>query len=442
MGFDVRGDRADGLRTDGALKIAWACFFAVAAAITGVTDTAAQTEVSLTIRESRAYTIPLGIEDLRAVKGLPEERELAASIQKVLENDLDLSGLFDLYEFSISEPETSYADLRAVVRGRVGQKGKRFYLEGWLEEYPSGRSIFVKKWTFKEDLSRKAAHKFADDIVLFLTGESGIAQTQIAYVFNDGESQELYVMDYDGHGARALTAHKSICISPAWSHDGESIAYTGYWKGNPDLFGIKRKGGNSWTISNRQGINSAAAYSPDGKRIAFTMTTDGNAEIYVANADGSKPRRLTTNRAIDSSPTWSPSGDQIAFTSGRSGTPQVYVMHADGTNVRRLTYDGSLNDSPDWSPRGDRIAYVSRREGRMEIAAVSVFGGIEQLLTWGTGNNENPRWAPDGRHLCFSSNRSGRREILLMNDDGSGHRLITSGPGEKLCPSWSPRLQQ
>ena len=440
--FIEAGTLAAGVGFGASARAALVCLVALAASILWTTECAAQTEVSLTIRESRDYTIPLGMEDLRSVKGLPEEVKLAKSIQKVLNNDLDLSGLFDLFVFSISQPETSYADLRAVVRGRVGQKGSKFYLEGWLEEYPSGRAIFIKKWTFKESLSRKAAHKFADDIVLFLTGESGIAQTKIAFVHNDRESQELYVMDYDGYGKRALTAHKSICISPAWSHDGESIAFTGYRKGNPDLFGIKRTGGKSWVISSREGINSAAAYSPDGKRIAFTMTTDGNAEIYVANADGSKPRRRTTNRAIDSSPTWSPSGDQIAFTSGRSGTPQIYIMHADGTNVRRLTYEGSLNDSPDWSPQGDRIAYVSRREGRMEIAAVSVFGGIEQALTWGKGNNENPRWAPDGRHLCFSSNRSGRREIFLMNDDGSGQRLITSGPGEKFCPSWSPRLQQ
>jgi TolB protein len=459
MGISVRGGRAARFLIDdmqgagrsgtkrppkGAILVPAAIFFIVfvAGVLRATSDCSAQTEVSLTIRESRAITIPLGIEDLSTANGLPEEADLARLLQRVIYNDLDLSGLFDLHKFSISEPETSYADLRAVVKGRVGQKGKKFYLEGWLEEYPSGRSIFVKKWTFAESLFRKAAHKFADDIVLFLTGESGIAQTKIAYVFNDGESQELYVMDYDGYGKRALTAHKSICISPAWSHDGESIAYTGFRKGNPDLFGIKRTGGKSWTISNRGGINSAAAYSPDGKSIAFTMTKDGNAEIYVADKDGSKPRRLTTNRAIDSSPTWSPSGRQIAFTSGRSGTPQIYIMDADGTNVRRLTYDGTLNDSPDWSPRGDRIAYVTRREGRMEIASVSVFGGIEQLLTWGTGNNENPRWAPDGRHLCFSSTRSGRREIFLMNDDGSGHRLITSGPGEKFCPTWSPRLQQ
>ncbi len=400
----------------------------------------AQTEVSITIRESREFTIPLGLERINAVKGTADEVRVAEAVHMVLENDLDLSGLFDLVPFSLSRPETSYADLRAVARGRVGQKGTKYYLEGWVEEYPSGRAVFVKRWTFEEGLSRKAAHKFADDIVLFLTGESGIAQTKIAFIYRAGESQELHVMDYDGYGDRALTAYNSICISPAWNPGGETLAFTSYRKGNPDLYGMASLGGTSWVISSRPGINSAPAFSPDGKRIAFTMTVDGNAEIYSANADGSRPRRLTTNRAIDSSPTWSPSGAQIAFTSGRSGTPQIYVMDADGTNVRRLTYEGGLNDSPDWSPQGDRIAYVSRREGRMEICVLRIMGGPEQLLTWDSGSNENPRWAPDGRHLCFSSTRSGRREIYIMNDDGSGQRQVSGGPGEKFCPSWSPYL--
>jgi TolB protein len=401
----------------------------------------AQTEVSITIRESRAFTIPLGLEELSAANDAPQEKTLAEAVGSVLEEDLDLSGLFSLVPFSASDPETSYADLRAVVRGRVGAKGKKFYLEGWLEEYPTGRAIFVKRWTFGEDLSRKAAHKFADDVVFFLTGESGIAQTKIAFISTVSGSQELHVMDYDGYGDRPLTAYESICISPAWSPDGEVIAFTAYWKGNPDLYGMKSIGGKSWVISSRPGINSAPAFSPDGKSIAFTMTVDGNAEVYVADPDGSHPKRLTQNPAIDSSPSWSPSGNQIAFTSGRSGTPQVYVMDADGADVRRLTYDGSLNDSADWSPQGDRIAYVSRREGRLEICTVSVFGGAEQPLTWGAGNNENPDWAPDGRHICFSSSRSGDREIYIMNDDGSGQRQITRGAGEKFCPSWSPRFQ-
>ncbi len=400
----------------------------------------AQTEVSITIRETREYTIPLGLERIRTVERDPDEARVAEAVHSVLENDLDLSGLFDLVPFSLERPETSYADLRAVARGRIGRRGQRFYLEGWLEEFPNGRAIFVKRWTFAEDLSRKAAHKFADDIVYYLTGESGIAQTKIAFVASDGESQELHVMDYDGYGERALTAHNSLCLSPAWSPDGEVIVFTGYRKDNPDLYGIKRTGGTSWVISSRPGINSAPAFSPDGERLAFTMTVDGDAEIYISEPDGSKPKRVTFNRAIDTSPTWSPSGRQIAFTSSRSGIPQVYVMDADGTNVRRLTYEGSLNDSPAWSPQGDKIAYVSRREGRMEIAVVSVYGGPEQLLTWNAGNNENPRWAPDGRHLCFSSTRGGSREIYLMNDDGSGQRRISGGPGESFGPSWSPRL--
>ncbi len=48
------------------------------------------------------------------------------------------------------------------------------------------------------------------------------------------------------------------------------------------------------------------AWSPDGNRIAFASDRDGNNEIYVTNADGSGQTRLTNNHAGDFIPAWSP----------------------------------------------------------------------------------------------------------------------------------------
>jgi Tol biopolymer transport system component len=48
------------------------------------------------------------------------------------------------------------------------------------------------------------------------------------------------------------------------------------------------------------------AWSPDGQRIAFASERDGNGEIYVMNANGSGQTNLTDNPAHDLAPTWSP----------------------------------------------------------------------------------------------------------------------------------------
>ena len=55
------------------------------------------------------------------------------------------------------------------------------------------------------------------------------------------------------------------------------------------------------------------AWSADGEQIAFVSNQDGNYEIYTMNADGTNIQRLTENEFVDQEPTWSPDGSQITF---------------------------------------------------------------------------------------------------------------------------------
>ena len=105
------------------------------------------------------------------------------------------------------------------------------------------------------------------------------------------------------------------------------------------------------------------AWSPDGESIAFTSSRDRfgetcfhdcsvNGEIYVARADGTGLRRLTTSRAQETSPAWSPDGKRIAFVSDRSDRNgheyEIYSMAVDGSDVRRLTTNDVWDLEPDW----------------------------------------------------------------------------------------------
>src|SRR5205823_3442907 len=86
-----------------------------------------------------------------------------------------------------------------------------------------------------EEGARLIAHKFADAIVEVIGGGvHGIAQTKIAYV-TERIAKELSVMDYDGNAATAMTAYKSIIMTPAWSPDGDKIAFTSFQGGSSNI---------------------------------------------------------------------------------------------------------------------------------------------------------------------------------------------------------------
>ena len=378
-----------------------------------------------------------------------DQTSMSELITQVVSNDLWMSGYFKVNIKAgvppINNNSTNHAagnssNVLAWIAGNFQIRNNQITVQPRVVDRASGTTIIRKEYRDLSENKRSLLHRISDDIVYRLTGDRGIAGSQIAFV-NEKEdgTKEIGVMDYDGFNIRELTSDRSLNLSPAWSPDGSNICYTSYKDGNPNLHAINLRSKNPSVLSEFQGLNSAPAWSPDGKRIALTLSKDGNAEIYLLQIKKKKFRRLTFSRAIDSSPTWSPSNREIAFTSDRPGSPQIYIMDSDGLNLRRLTFEGSYNDSPVWSPRGDKIGFVSRTESGFDIYTIDVDGRNLIRLTDSSGSNEDPYWSPNGFALIFSSTRSGRKELYSIFWDGSDQKRLTSG-GIYYAPAWSPRL--
>ena len=400
----------------------------------------------------RSRKLNIAIPEFTVVAGT--DTALAKLLASVVGNDLTLSGLFSVVAASGAIPANNPAALgqtwsafaaagaHAGVHGLLGIRGERLEAEMRLYDLttPEYRLIASRKFELASPQSRRLAHKIADEIVLQFTGESGVADTKLAYVVGPPGAKEIVVADYDGAGATAVTRNGSINLSPVWSPDARSIAFTSFMNGYPDLFRLFpfERQRPVQTLASFVGINSSPGWSPDGRFLALTLSKDGNPEIYVLTVATGVLQRLTRHAGIDTEPAWAPTGQQIAFVSDRAGQPRIFVMDRDGANVRQITTSG-FHTQPRWSPKGDSIVYT-QRAGTHDLWAISPSGSTPRPLTSGQGDNESATWAPDGRHLAFPSNRNGRWQVFVMSVDDLTTTRVTQGTTEATSPSWSPRL--
>ncbi|MEI9866605.1 MAG: hypothetical protein WDN00_19050 [Limisphaerales bacterium] len=82
-------------------------------------------------------------------------------------------------------------------------------MQGAVTDAVSKQTKFSRSYTGAS--LRRQAHTFADDIVLAITGKKGIGQTKIAFKAQSPRGPgEIYVSDFDGHNAQAVTHDNAI----------------------------------------------------------------------------------------------------------------------------------------------------------------------------------------------------------------------------------------
>jgi TolB protein len=386
----------------------------------------------------------------------------ASVVASTLHADLAFEGVFELsmaagvdVAGARGRPAPARLDLwrrtgaDGLLAGAVRREDDELEVEVRLYELARGELAFARGARGPANDPRAVAHLLGHELLASQAGIRSVAMTRLAFVSNRAGSvreptgylrpvKEIYVSDYDGARQRRLTADGGLVLTPSWSPDGESIAYTAFRSGFQQILVARPGDGRAQTAPAGRGKNWLPAWSPDGQRLAFTSNRDGNEEIYVVGADGRGLARLTRSPAIDTSPAWSPDGARIAFTSSRTGSPQIWLMDADGANQRALTHERYC-DRPTWSAEPyNEIAYVSRTKTGFDIKVIEVATGAERQLTFGQGFNESPAWAPSGRHLAFCSTRSGSQQIWTMTRTGEDLRQVTR-VGANSMPAWSAR---
>jgi TolB protein len=416
--------------------------------------------VSVVARAELVIDITRGVSDPVPVAVVPFARATAASgavdVAAVIERDLAGSGRFKgLARTAMPAQPQRAADVNAaawraaradyVVVGRIGaDSGGDAVLRFDLVNALTGqRLISDESVTVPQKSLRKGAHRIADRIYEKITGVRGAFDTRIAYIAVEGtppsQRYQLVVADADGENAAIAARGSQPIMSPAWSPDGEWLAYVSFEKGVSAVNVQRVRTGELRQVSARTGVNGAPAFSPDGKKLALTLGgSSGNLDIYVLELASQNMVRVTDDSAIDTEPAWSGDGQTLYFTSDRGGAPQIYVTAATaGARARRVSFGVTHAERPRVSPDGRLLALVTQEGGAFRIATLDIASGTITTLSRGA-LDESPSFAPNGAMLIYAGRERDLGVLATVSVDGQISARLKSSEGEVREPVWGP----
>jgi tricorn protease len=195
-----------------------------------------------------------------------------------------------------------------------------------------------------------------------------------------------------------------------------------------DLWEARHDGSDVMRLTSNEGAEFAPHFSPDGKTIAFTGQYDGNTDVYTIPAEGGIPTRLTWHPEADNVRGFTPDGKSILFISSRESftraLPMFFTVPIQGGFPQKMNLPGGVYGS--FSPDAKKIAYnpsypafqqwKNYRGGTFSyiwICDLSTLAVEKIPQPQGQCNDYRPMWIGD--NVYFLSDRNGEFNLFSYN---------------------------
>ena len=346
----------------------------------------------------------------------------------------------------------------------------------------SSTAVFAQETAATDETAAASADdRWTPALSMRYLGVSGVAispdGSRVAYVVREplmeGEKSEylshIWVAASDGSRNAQFTRGESSASGPAFSPNGEWLAFTTARSGSNQIWVIPMGGGEARQVTDAKPGVGQFRWSPDGGAFAFVMRDPQTEEeekatkekrdvilvdqnfkfghIYTvsfdpASTETAEATRITEGEFHVTGFDWSPDGAQFVFAhqadprinTGRL-TGDIALVPAGGGDVRQLVTGSGVDSSPRWSPDGSLIAYGStggqpEPVGLADLYVVDPETGESRMLP------ETPNrsvfiagWSADSDEVYLNEMLGTTRHVIAVPVDGGTIRQLTEGDG-------------
>lgn len=273
-----------------------------------------------------------------------------------------------------------------------------------------------------------------------------VSKEHIAFVY----AGDIWVVDRDGGSARPLASPKGQERFPRFSPDGQTIAFSGNYEGNGDVYTIPVSGGVAQRMTYHPANESVCDWMPEGNEIIYSSNgfagLNRQPQLFTISSDRPFPNQLPvpygTNGTVSSDGKWlayTPhSRDGRTWKRYRGGmASDVWLFDLEGNTSKQITDFEGTDSLPMW--HGKSVYYLSDNgpEARLNIWRYDTESGERTQVT--EFEDFDCKWpsigpGPEGEGEIVFSNGSDLK--LLDLKSGESKSVAVTIPGDR------PKLRQ
>jgi serine/threonine-protein kinase len=292
----------------------------------------------------------------------------------------------------------------------VSETGMLFYTEGDLYRHSLAEIVWVTRDGTAEEIAPEWTGNFSHPVL----SPDG---TQLAVSIRMNEGPDIWIKELDRGPERKLTFDETA-FSPAWTPDGQAVAYVSGSEQGLDLYLRRADGSGQAELLLQDRDLWEVTYSLDGEWLLFGVigpTTD----LYAVRVGGdSAPVPLLVSEEFsEEAHALSPDGRWLAYVSEESGSDEVYVRPFPNTDGGKWLVSTDGGQQPVWAHSGRELFYTSRGS----LMAAQVLPGT----TFAVGERR-ALFSIDGyltdRHPQYDVAPDDQRFLMLRDLGGAGEK--------------------